>query len=385
MERASPEPRVAAVKVLSIVGARPQFVKAAAVSRVLRERVDEVLLHTGQHYDHGMSDAFFDDLGIPPPDIHLGVGSGSHAAQTGAMLVGIERAIRDTTPDLVLTYGDTNSTLAGALAASKVPVALAHVEAGLRSHRLDMPEEVNRIVADRLSQLLFVPTDEGVANLHREGIVDGVHQVGDVMYDAFLHFSEVARTTSRIVDTLGVAPRGYYLATVHRAANTDDPQRLRTILDAFGRLGADVILPLHPRTRAAMEHEGITTPPGVRVLAPLGYLHLIALAREAIAVLTDSGGVQKEAFWAGVPCITLRAETEWTETVACGWNVLVDADAQRIVDAARTAREFDRATTRPSYYGDGHAAERIATIVAEGAPAIPRGCAAARPGLEAIA
>jgi UDP-N-acetylglucosamine 2-epimerase len=371
--------------VLSVVGARPQFIKAAPVSRALRARVREVLLHTGQHYDPEMSQAFFQELDIPEPDINLEVGSGTHAAQTGAMLVGIDRAIRDVHPDLVLVYGDTNSTLAAALAASKVPLALAHVEAGLRSRRLDMPEEVNRVVSDRLSQLLFAPTSEAVANLAAEGITRGVHEVGDVMYDAFLHFRERAEHTRDVRTRLGLAHGRYFVATVHRAENTDTPPRLAAILAAFARLDAPVIFPVHPRTRAVLARGAMTVQPTVRLIEPLGYLDLLALYGGAAAVLTDSGGVQKEAYWAGVPCITLRDETEWVETVACGWNTLAGADAERIVAAARTAMRVDRARPRPAFYGDGHAAERIAEILARGAPPIPRGRPDARPGWAAAA
>lgn len=369
--------------VLTIVGARPQFVKAATVSKALRQHAREVLLHTGQHYDHAMSDAFFDELGIPAPDINLGVGSGSHAAMTGAMLQGIDEHIRRIKPDLVLIYGDTNSTLAGALAAAKIPVPLAHVEAGLRSRRMDMPEEVNRLVADRLAQLLFAPTAEAVQNLAHEGITDGVHQVGDVMYDAFLSFRERAVRESRIVDSLDADGKPYFVATVHRAENTDSLERLRAILGALENAPADVYLPLHPRTRHVLREAGMSVGGRVHVIEPLGYLDLLALGAQARAILTDSGGVQKEAFWAGVPCITLRRETEWVETVEAGWNTLVDADPERIRAAAEAAVSFDRATPRPEVYGDGHAAERIAQIIAAGIPAIPTSIPEARVGLEA--
>ncbi len=368
--------------VLTIVGARPQFVKAAPVSKALRQHVREVLLHTGQHYDHAMSDAFFDELGIPAPDINLGVGSGSHAAMTAAMLQGIDHHIRALQPDLVLVYGDTNSTLAGALAASKIPVPLAHVEAGLRSRRMDMPEEINRLVADRLAQLLFAPTTEAVQNLAREGVTDGVHEVGDVMYDAYLHFRERALRESRIVDSLDADGKPYFVATVHRAENTDSLERLRAILSALEQAPADVYLPLHPRTRHVLREAGWGVGGRVHVIEPLGYLDLLALCANAQAILTDSGGVQKEAFWAGVPCITLRRETEWVETVQAGWNTLVDADPARIVAAAEAALHFDRATARPDFYGDGQAAERIAAIVAAGVPRIPTSVADARVGLE---
>jgi len=260
-------------------------------------------------------------------------------------------------------------------------VALAHVEAGLRSRRLDMPEEVNRIVADRLSQLLFAPTDEAVRNLRAEGMTDGVHQVGDVMYDAFRLFRARAEEASRIVDVLGLERRGYFLATVHRAANTDDPTRLRAICAALDDIGAPVVFPVHPRTRRLMHEHTIPAPHGVRILQPIGYLAMLELCGHAAAVLTDSGGVQKEAYWAGVPCITLRAETEWGETVSAGWNTLADADTERIRAAAIAAMDFDRTRPRPDFYGAGDAAVRIAGILARGVPDIPTSRPDARPGL----
>ncbi len=351
--------------ILTIIGARPQFVKAAVVSRVIRERegLRESILHTGQHYDANMSDVFFDELDIPRPAINLGVGSGLHGKQTAAMLTGIEQAIVDLKPDLVLIYGDTNSTLAGALAASKLHVPVAHVEAGLRSFKRTMPEEINRIVADRISDLLFCPTDTAVAHLRSEGIVRGVHQTGDVMYDAALFYGERSRA-SRKLDELELIPRKYALATVHRAENTDDPTRLNGILDGLGRVAAHlpVVLPLHPRTRAIIEQGGLAIPDGVRICEPLPFLDMIALERSAALILTDSGGVQKEAYFYEVPCVTLRDETEWVETVQSGWNRLAGAVAAHIDEAAKNALGA-RPADHTDYYGKGHAGERIIDLI----------------------
>jgi UDP-GlcNAc3NAcA epimerase len=350
------------ITVLTVVGARPQFVKAAAVSRCLRERHREVLLHTGQHYDDGMSDVFFRELQLPTPDEQLGVGSGTHAEQTARMLVGIESAMTRVKPDLALVYGDTNSTLAGALAAAKLGVAVAHVEAGMRSFDVRMPEEINRVVADRLSALLFCSSDTAVRNLRAEGIANGVHLVGDVMADALRAATSNGRPTSGIVGALGLEPCGYVLATIHRAANTDEPGRLEPLIAGLARMSETVVLPLHPRTRKALAARGIATPSNVRMLDPVGYADMIALVASARVVVTDSGGVQKEAYWLAVPCVTLRDETEWIETVDAGWNQLVPADPDRIADAVAHAA---RPASHPPLYGDGHAAQRIVQVIDE--------------------
>jgi UDP-GlcNAc3NAcA epimerase len=342
------------MKILTVVGARPQFVKAAAFSRVARQRHTEILVHTGQHYDTQMSDVFFDELALPQPDYHLGVGSGSHGVQTAQMLERLEPVIAREAPDRVVIYGDTNSTLAGALAAAKLGVPIAHVEAGLRSYVRDMPEEVNRIVADRLSTYLFAPTRNAVGNLAHEGIVAGVTLTGDIMYDALLRHAPIAAEKSSAVRNLGLTPGRYVLATVHRAANTDDPVRLADIIDALALLHEPVILPMHPRTRAALMGTDIEVEPPVRVIGPVGYLDMVALEQAARVVLTDSGGVQKEAYLLAVPCVTLRDETEWTETLEGGWNVLAGADTERILAAARRPRP---AGTPPPVFGNGHAAE----------------------------
>lgn len=350
------------MKVLSIVGARPQFVKAAAVSRCLRPRCTEILVHTGQHYDENMSDVFFRELEIPEPDHHLGVGSGSHGVQTGAMLSGLERVMMDETPDRVLIYGDTNSTLAGALAAAKLHIPVAHVEAGLRSFNRRMPEEINRVVADHLSTLLLCPSETAVANLAAEGVVRGVHSVGDVMAEALAHAVALARARSRILERLGLESGRFLLATIHRAENVDAPDRLRDLIRALVDLDEVVIFPVHPRTRKALEHLQDVRLEGsrVRCVDPVGYLDMVQLESSARRILTDSGGVQKEAYWLNIPCITLREETEWVETVGAGWNRLVGADPERIRAAVR---QWTPPVERPELYGDGHAAERCVELL----------------------
>ncbi len=318
------------MKIATVVGARPQFIKAAVVSRALRSSpgMEEILIHTGQHYDENMSDVFFEELEIPRPDHHLGVGSGSHGAQTGRMLQEIEKVFTAEEPDWALVYGDTNSTLAGALVAAKLHVPVAHVEAGLRSFNRRMPEEINRVLADHASDILFAPTETAVENLRREGIVgDKVRPVGDVMYDAALYYAEKANERSRVLSELGIEPEGYVLATVHRAENTDDPANLRAIVEGLSMVveKRPVVLPLHPRTHAALTREGLFEIASERIMLvdPVGYLDMVMLEKRACVIATDSGGIQKEAFFHGVPCVTLREETEWVETVALGWNVCV--------------------------------------------------------------
>jgi UDP-GlcNAc3NAcA epimerase len=351
------------MKILTIVGARPQFIKAAPVSRALTEAaIEEVLLHTGQHYDRNMSDVFFQELGLRAPNLHLGIGSGSHAEQTAAMLVGIEKAILRHQPGWVLIYGDTNSTLAGALAAAKLHVPIAHVEAGLRSFNLRMPEEINRLVADRLSTILFAPTQTACANLRREGYPDaGIFLVGDVMYDAILGFRERARQDSHILAQLQLASNSFALATIHRAENTDSPKTLQTIFEglALAARQMPVVIPLHPRTRKALALLGQALPENVRVIEPLGFLDMQCLEMAARVIATDSGGVQKEAFWHGVPCVTLRAETEWVELTEAGVNRLCPpTDAANICEALLGAK-FPAGTLN-TLYGDGTAAKKIA-------------------------
>ena len=351
------------MKVLTVVGARPQFVKAAAVSGPLRKRAHEVLLHTGQHYDEAMSDVFFRELDIPTPDYQLNVGSHSHARQTADMLVGIERAILAERPDRLLVYGDTNSTLAAALAASKIGVPIVHVEAGLRSFNRAMPEEVNRVVTDALSAILCCPGPRAAEHLRAEGIERGVCVTGDVMRDVLER--TLSRLTPSRLATFGVAPGEYLLLTIHRAYNTDDLSRLRRILAAVGEAAdVPVVLPLHPRTRRVLEASGSTGAGGaaIRMIDPQGYLDTLTLVKYARKVATDSGGMQKEAYWLGVPCVTLRSETEWTEIVDVGWNCVVGDDVGRIHAAIR---EWTPPTARPSLYGDGNAAERIANLMVQ--------------------
>lgn len=352
------------MKIVTVVGARPQFVKAAPVSKALRLRHTEVLVHTGQHYDRALSDLFFEEMDIPRPDHELGVGSGSHGRQTGQMLIGIEDVLLAVRPDWVLVYGDTNSTLAGALAAVKLGIPVAHVEAGLRSFNRAMPEEHNRILTDHCTDLLLCPTQTAVDLLRGEGVTAGVHLVGDVMYDAALQFADVARQRSTILAELGLTPKGYALATLHRPYNTDDPSRLKEVLAALDALDMPVILPLHPRTRSRLAEPGDTRYAirNTQYLPPVGYLDMLALEQSAALILTDSGGVQKEAYFFAVPCVTLRPETEWVETVAAGWNRLAWGDAAVVVDAAR--RPWPT-TPSPPVFGDGHAAERIVALLEE--------------------
>ena len=409
------------MKVVSVVGARPQFVKAAVVSRAIQacDDISEVLVHTGQHYDDNMSRVFFDELQIPQPAYNLGIGWGSHGAQTGRMLESLERVLVEERPDMVLVYGDTNSTLAGALAAVKLHIPVAHVEAGLRSFNRRMPEEINRVLTDHAADVLFAPTEEAVGNLRREGIPDGrVVLVGDVMYDAALFYAELARKRSHVLERLGLTSKGYVLATVHRAENTDDPEKLASILQGLAQVARTlpVVLPLHPRTRAVLgigesgrvsggvsggvsgrvsgrgsggertpdqasdQASGQATAPAIAqataqttdraiaalaaltVIEPVGYLDMLQLESNAKVIATDSGGVQKEAFFFRIPCVTLRTETEWVETVELGWNVLV-----RELSPAEVRRAILESTEREGRpgepYGDGHAAQRIAQVL----------------------
>ena len=347
--------------VCTIVGARPQFVKLAPLSRALRRRVREVLVHTGQHYDPEMSDAFFSELRLPAPDRHLGVGSGPHGRMTGRMLAALDDVLAEEDPAMVVVLGDTNSTLAGALAAAKRGIPVAHVEAGLRSFDLRMPEEINRRLTDHVSALLLCPTPTAVRNLAREGITRGVHRVGDVMADAVRAYLPRARRRPRLA---GVRPSAYYLATLHRQENADDPERLAGVLDALSTLRHPTVLPLHPRTAQRLDAHALKPGGLVRLVPPQPYLEMLRLQAEARAVLTDSGGMQKEAYLLGTPCITLRETTEWVETLRGGANRLVGADPRRIARAvAAIERKRPRWDPRRTY-GDGHAAERIAMVIA---------------------
>jgi UDP-N-acetylglucosamine 2-epimerase len=395
------------MKIVTIVGARPQFIKAAAVSRAIhtfnraavqagsKKRIREMLVHTGQHYDYLMDKVFFEELRLPRPDYHLGVGSGSHARQTGLMLERIEPVLEKEKPEIVVVYGDTNSTLAGALAAAKMNISIAHVEAGLRSYNRSMPEEINRLLTDHLSTFLFCPTAQAVRNLSKEGIRNRdktvVKNVGDVMYDSILYYSQLAEKKSTILEDLGLytpnscterfprprsAKRGgqsvpyptpnYYLATLHRAENTDHPKRLKSIFRALAEIAKDspVILPLHPRTKKMIEVRHLLTETRrIKLIDPVSYFNMLKLEKNAKAILTDSGGVQKEAYWFKVPCFTLREETEWVETTQRGWNVLVGTEAKSIVEEVRH-RVGEKLTSKGmGLFGDGKASGRIVKII----------------------
>ncbi len=362
------------MKIITVVGARPQFIKAATVSRALAHAggFTELIVHTGQHYDENMSDVFFRELEIPPPARHLGVGSGSHGQQTGRMLEAIEQVLQEEQPGLVLVYGDTNSTLAGALAATKLHIPVAHVEAGLRSYNRRMPEEINRVLTDHMADVLFAPTRGAVANLAAEGIDESLTFLsGDVMYDAALFYAEKAETESTILEDLGLTPGGYVLATVHRAENTDEFERLDAIFYGLAATSGDipVVVPLHPRTRAALERERLLeeAEEHLVIIPPAGYLDMVTLETNARLIVTDSGGVQKEAFFYGVPCMTLREETEWVELVDLGWNrIVAPTGPEAVRDGIKLA--LLAGTGRPGQpYGDGHAAERIVRALANGA------------------
>lgn len=346
---------------LTITGARPQFIKCAPVSAALREYHTEYLVHTGQHYDDTMSRIFFEEMHIPRPDINLEVGSASHAVQTSLMLERLEPVMAEQNPDAVIIYGDTNSTLAGALTAAKLDIPIVHIEAGLRSFNRTMPEEINRIVADRLSSILCCPSETAVQNLYTEGITNRVVNTGDVMYDAILYFKSLYER-STILDQLGISAGEYVLVTVHRASNTDNIQNIQAILAGLNDSGKRCIFPVHPRTRKVIQDNRLTTGgyPNISFIQPLGYLDFMAAAAHAAAMVTDSGGVQKEAYWHGIPCITVRTETEWIETVEAGWNIITGTDSTKITEAINT---FKPAGNRPEYFGNGHAARKIVQAI----------------------
>jgi len=400
------------MKIVTIVGARPQFIKAAAVSKAIqtfnwrgsysgrlssKKRIQEILVHTGQHYDYLMDKVFFEELELPKPNYHLGVGSASHARQTGMMLERIEPILEKEKPEIVIVYGDTNSTLAGALTAAKLNIPVAHVEAGLRSYHRIMPEEINRLLTDHLSTFLFCPTTRAVQNLLKEGIKDGkskvVKKVGDVMYDSILYYSKLADKKSTILENLNlitsedsltkkflpgwqtgttrnpqsaICIREYYLATLHRAENTDNPKRLKSILKALNEIGRDttVIFPLHPRTKKMMKaYHLFSETQKIKLISPVSYLDMLKLEKNAKAIFTDSGGVQKEAYWFRVPCFTLREETEWVETVESGWNILVGTMMKKIVEEIKHGGGRKRTSKRMKIFGDGKASEKIVQIL----------------------
>ncbi|MEA2013802.1 MAG: UDP-N-acetyl glucosamine 2-epimerase [Thermodesulfobacteriota bacterium] len=406
---------IKALKIVTIIGARPQFIKAAPVSRAIAEYnrltphsspLTEVIIHTGQHFDADMSDVFFKELNIPRPNYNLGINSASHGAMTGRMLEKIEEILIKEKPDWVLVYGDTNSTLAGALAAVKLHIPIAHVEAGLRSFNREMPEEINRVLTDHCADILFCPTETAVNNLRNEGFANIVNDgkivesidsslptphsfhltphasrltpyaspltlnVGDTMYDAVLQFSEIAQRQSTILEDLRIKPKEYLLATVHRPYNTDIPENLESILSAFLEINEPIIFPLHPRTRKILDanfsspltpNSSLFSPhTSLKMIPPVGYLDMLILEQNARVILTDSGGMQKEAYFFGVPCVTMRTETEWVETVEAGWNIVTGTDREKIVEAVRS---FKTDTPCPKLYGDGRAAEKIVAVL----------------------
>ena len=350
-------------KVLTIAGTRPQLVKIAAVSRVLRQSFNEVLVNTGQHYDYNMAGVFFDELKIPKPDYDLGIGSDTHGRQTGRMMIAVEEVVEKEKPDAILVYGDTNSTLAGAIVASKLHIPIFHIEAGLRSYNKMMPEEVNRIMTDHVSTLLFAPTDLAVGNLTQEGVKNGVHQVGDVMYDAVLYNMGIASERYSLAD-FNLNKGEYVLGTIHRADNTDNRERLAAILHAFSKIEELVYLPLHPRTKSKINSFGLNNiledAINIQIVEPVSYLEMLLLEKNAKAIVTDSGGVQKEAYFAKVPCITLRDQTEWMETIETGWNQLVNPLE---VDLAEKLSDLKYGQPVDDLYGDGNAAKKIVAVL----------------------
>lgn len=351
------------MKVITIIGARPQFIKASVVLREIlrRKEVSEVLVHTGQHYDFNMSDVFFDELDMPIPKYNLGIGGGSHGQNTGRMLEKIEEILLIEKPDWVLVYGDTDSTLAGALAAVKLHIPIAHVEAGLRSFNRSMPEEMNRVLTDHMASLLFAPTDVAVNNLIKEGVDRSeIHQVGDVMYDAALFFSHKAEQESKVLNVLDLTYKGYVLATVHRQENTDNQHKLASIIEGLSTSDIPVVLPLHPRTKKQLNAFGIKVQEPIRLIDPVGYLDMVMLEKNARLIATDSGGIQKEAYFHCVPCITLREETEWIELVEQGVNCLVGCDASAI---AKELLKSKQETWREHLYGDGRTAQKIIDVM----------------------
>lgn len=350
------------MRIATIVGARPQFIKAALVSKALRKKHEEILIHTGQHYGPEMSDIFFEELGLPMPDYDLGIGSGPPGRQVGAMLMKLAKILLNEKPDLVLVYGDTHSTLAGALGAAQTNIPLAHVEAGLRSGHPTMQEEKNRVVTDHLSKLLFCPTKTAIKNLRNEGISQGIHLVGDVMVDSLMYFLPMAEKRSTILKKLGLSQKSYFLATLHRAENADNPAQLQGLFTALSTLRQVVVLPLHPRTEKQMKRNKISVGKNILLTKPIGYLDMLVLENQSQLILTDSGGVQKEAYLLRVPCVTLREETEWLETERLGWNIVAGLQPKSIHRACE--RLLSRRLSRhPSVFGNGEAGDKIAKIL----------------------
>lgn len=363
------------MKIAAVVGARPQFVKAAAVSRAIREHnsqpgtaeIEEVIVHTGQHYDTGMSNVFFKELDIPVPNYNLNVGSGNHGVQTGRMLERIEEVLATERPDVVVVYGDTNSTLAGSLAAAKLHMPVAHVEAGLRSFNRRMPEEINRVVTDHVSTVHLCPTHTAVLNLQREGITKRVYNVGDVMYDAILFYLSRVSTNLTTLRSMNLEPKKFVLATIHRAETTDDPESLSEVLAAMGEIASNttVLFAVHPRTNKRISMYGIKVPENVVITEPLSYLQMIELESNALVILTDSGGVQKEAFFVRRPCVTVRSETEWVETLEAGANIISGVNREDIVHAFHRQLQREIRTDTPNPFGDGRSAPRVVSVLSD--------------------
>ena len=354
------------MKIISVIGARPQFIKAVLVSQEIRKSYNEILVHTGQHYDDNMSRVFFEELDIPEPDYNLETGSDTHARQTGKIMMKIEEIYESEKPELVLVYGDTNSTIAAALAAVKLHIPIAHVEAGPRMNDKNIPEEVNRILTDHISDLLFAPTKTSVDNLHREGLNQGIYLTGDVMLDSFIHFKKMNADNIEILHKYNLNPGQYFLATVHRARNTDIEENLQNIVDALCHISEKIIIPLHPRTTKYLKQFGLyqklNEVPNLIISDPVGYIDSIILTSNAKKILTDSGGLQKEAYFARVPCITLDESTGWTETVEDNWNVLVGSDKNKILDAVEN---FSPKREQRNVFGDGKAAEKMVSIISQ--------------------
>lgn len=351
------------MKVITVVGARPQFIKAAMVSKALRSlNISEEIIHTGQHFDKNMSEIFFEEMEIPAPSINLGVGGGTHGQNTGRMIEGIENILLNHKPDFVLVYGDTDSTLAGSLSAAKLNIPVAHIESGLRSFNKKMPEELNRILTDHLSEILFVPTKNAIENLLNEGInSNSIHLVGDVMYDATLHFGSLAEKKSNILEQLNLSKKGYTLASVHRAENTDNFERLNIIMDSLGLFNETIIFPMHPRTKKNLKDFNIEIPPNIIEISPVGFIDMAMLEKHSNLIATDSGGVQKEAFFHKVPCVTLRDETEWVELIDSGWNKLAPPqEINKVLKILKSSLGRTGKNIRP--YGDGNASKLIANI-----------------------
>lgn len=348
------------MKIITIIGARPQFIKAASFSRACKGKLEEIIIHTGQHYDKNMSDIFFDELEIPKPKYNLEVGSGNHGKQTGTMMVEIEKIVEQENPDAILVYGDTNSTLAGALVGSKLLIPVYHIEAGLRSYNKNMPEEQNRILTDHISELLLCPTETAVKNLRKEGIVKNVYNTGDIMYDAVLHNCILAESKSKILEELKLKPKEYILSTIHRAENTNSRERLMEIIYGLNASEENIILPLHPRTVEYLKKYNLELNKNIQIIEPIGYLDMLLLEKNAKKIVTDSGGVQKEAYFLNIPCITMRDETEWIETVEYGWNTLVGADRNKIKNAIK---KIEIPKDKPECFGNGQTSEEILNII----------------------